>query len=428
MTKTYDRSLCWFRRDLRMTDHRALGAATQQSNEVIPVFVFDTNILSRLKDEDDRRLTFIYESLEELSIVAVYGDPVLEIPKLAEKFGAEAVFTNHDYEPYAKSRDEKVKKTLEKCGIDFYTFKDHVIFEGTEILNKSGQPYRVFTAYKNAWLKKIKKSDLEATPVLSKKIRKIDTALPRLESMGFKRNKNFIQGGESHARQRLKDFIERIDSYDENRNIPSIEGTSGLSTYFRFGNISIREAFRTVQPLKSAGAKTWISELIWRDFFQMILDQFPHVVDHSFLPQYDKIKWPGKQEHFKAWCEGRTGFSIVDAAMRCLVQTGWMHNRLRMIVASFLVKDLLIDWRKGEAFFARYLLDYDLAANNGGWQWCASTGCDAQPYFRVFNPTEQAKKFDPNKDFVRRYCEGDATSPIVDHKKQREIAISLYRR
>ncbi|MDZ4678674.1 MAG: deoxyribodipyrimidine photo-lyase, partial [Oligoflexia bacterium] len=388
MTDQKSRSICWIRRDLRLTDHRALFEATRQSDETVIVFVFDTKILSLLKNKKDKRLTFIIESLKEIDqklkklsskLVILKGDPEVEIPKFAKKIHAGAVFANEDYELGAKSRDQNVKTKLTKLGVDFYLYKDQVVFSGGKILKSDKTPYRVFTPYKKVWLQSLKPDDTKKfIPHLNKLIaaHRINTLRIPLEyeKIGFSKVELKFLAGEVGANKSLKQFLKSIDNYDEARNFPALEnGTSRLSPHLRFGTISIRELVRSaVSGNYSRGRQVWLSELIWRDFYQMILDQFPHVEKKAFLAKYENIKWPGRSEHFKAWCDGSTGYPIIDAAMRQLNETGWMHNRLRMVVASFLVKDLLIDWRRGEEYFAEKLLDFDLSANNGGWQWCAS--------------------------------------------------------
>jgi deoxyribodipyrimidine photo-lyase len=414
----YDRSLCWLRRDLRLDDNTALSVATHKSKKVFLVFVFDICILKKLQDKDDRRITFIVHSLRELSsrlrskksdLLVRIGNPIDEIPKLAAELKVNAVFANRDYEPYAKTRDLKVSKRLLANGIDFKSYKDQVIFEYPEIISGQGRPYRVYTPYKNNWLKKIGPQDINDQIVNFKTlsaIRDIDkyTMQWDFSVLGFKEKLLWLKAGETAAQKRF-DTFEKVESkYFDNRNFPYIEdGTSGLSVHLRFGTISIRKLVRGTQNKNNIGTKTWLSELIWRDFYQTILDQFPHVASSCFKVECDQIVWPGENRHFYLWCQGMTGYPLIDAAMRHFNKTGWMHNRLRMIVASFLTKDLLVDWRKGEKWFARKLLDFDLAANNGGWQWSASTGCDAQPYFRIFNPITQSKKFDPDGRFIRQH-------------------------
>ncbi|MBL7663845.1 MAG: deoxyribodipyrimidine photo-lyase, partial [Bacteriovoracaceae bacterium] len=386
------KALCWLRRDLRLQDHAALSAATEQADQVELVFVFDKKILKDLP-KNDLRLSFIYQSLTEIEKLApihiLHGDPVEEIPKLFSHLKAEALFFNRDYEPYAKERDQKVK---EQIGHDrVFDFKDHVIFESHEVLKDDRTPYKVFTPYKKRWLEKFQEQgqNISEFKVNLKKISRTKTEKTLTDFNWALTELPILTGGRGQALQQLKRFEKAIADYDKQRDFPALEGTSNISTYIRHGNISVRELLRASYAGKSKGHEIWRSELIWREFYQMILDRFPHVARGAFKPEYDKIKWLGSDSDFQAWCEGRTGFPIVDAAMRCLNQTGLMHNRLRMIVASFLCKTLLIDWRRGEKYFAEKLLDFDLAANNGGWQWSSSSGCDAQPYFRIFNPELQ---------------------------------------
>ena len=414
----YERSICWLRRDLRLKDHVALSETCHLSKEVVVVFVFDTTILDKLKDNRDRRVTFIHQSLEELeqkirkkgsTLVVLQGDPIKEIPEFADRIKAQAVFINRDYEPAAKKRDKTVQTACRSRGITFHDFKDQVIFEGGELLTKSGTPFKVFTPFKKKWLKTLNPSLYHNhSPKLERlmpehKLKKYqrDRSLGKL---GFESADLRPATGETGAQKQLKQFLPHLATYDKTRDYPALSnGTSGLSVHLRFGTLSIRSLVRLALDTPGSGAQTWLSELIWRDFYQMILDCFPHVVKGCFKKEYDHIQWPGNNTLFKTWCAGQTGFPLIDAAMRLFEQTGWMHNRLRMIVASFLTKDFLVDWRKGERWFADKLLDFDLAANNGGWQWCASTGCDAQPYFRIFNPVTQSKKFDPEGSFIRKH-------------------------
>ncbi len=470
-------SIAWIRRDLRLSDHAALAAACAESDRVAVVFVFDTTILSRLHDRDDRRLSFIDRSLEELdaalrsrgsALIVRHGDPVDVVPRLCIELGACAVHVNRDHDPDARHRDTRVAEALASIGVEFHDHKDLVIFESDEILTGRGEPFRVFTPYKRAWLSAFSSlrfmvhPTVSHTPDLARLAPRADLAdavAPwSLEGIGFRRSTLWLDAGEQAAARRLKHFLTTIGRYHIDRDYPSIDGTSGLSVHLRFGTISIRECVRRVADAHrdNVGAQTWLSELIWREFYQAILHWKPSVVGHAFREEYDGIVWPGSEEHFTAWCEGRTGYPIIDAAMRCFAATGWMHNRLRMVTAGFLVKDLLVDWRRGEEHFARFLLDYDLAANNGGWQWSASTGCDAQPWFRIFNPVMQSRRFDPDGVFIRRWCpeldgvpstaihfpHGEGMlhlagtpslfgppypSPIVDHATQRDRALALFR-
>ena len=414
----YGKSIYWIRRDLRLSDNTALSSATALSKEVVLAFVFDINILKKIKNKRDRRITFIYQSLLELdqklrdkgsALVILRGDPKIEIPEFSKRIKANAIFVNRDYEPYAKKRDKAIQSSCKNLGIAFNSFKDQVIFEGNELLKNSGEPYKVFTPYKNKWLIELDKSFYQNHKPNLKRLlpkKKLHGELVdwSFNNIGFEPSKLWLKAGQSAAENQLNKFLPHIITYEKNRNYPFISnGTSRLSVHLRFGTLSIRSLVRIALNSSDSGAKIWLSELIWRDFYQMILDQFPHVTKGCFKIKYDQIRWPGPERHFRLWCQGLTGFPIIDSAMRCFNQTGWMHNRLRMIVASFLTKDLLVDWRKGEKWFAKNLLDFDLASNNGGWQWSASTGCDAQPYFRIFNPITQSKKFDPEGNFIRKY-------------------------
>ncbi len=412
-------ALCWFRRDLRVADHAALYHALKAHQQVYCAFVFDTQILEALPKKNDRRVEFIWHSLNELNdelqkhggaLIVRHGPACDEIPRLAAKLKVQAVYTNHDYESLAIARDHAVAATLAENRVEFFSYKDQVIFEKDEVLTQAGRPFTVFTPYKNAWLKKLDHFFLKAYPVekYSTHFAKIndETPIPTLENMGF-RSTNLlalgIKPGMSGARATLQDFLPRMARYQERRDFPGIKGVSYLSVHNRFGTISIRELARSAAAEHNEGAGTWLAELIWRDFYFNILYHFPHAAKRSFKPEYANLKFENDKYQFQAWCDGRTGYPIVDAAMRQINETGFMHNRLRMIVASFLVKDLLIDWRRGEKYFADNLNDFDLAANNGGWQWAAATGCDAQPYFRIFNPVTQSEKFDPDGRFILHY-------------------------
>ncbi len=429
----FSSALFWFRRDLRLDDNVGLAAALSESERVDAVFVFDRAILDRLEDPADRRVDFIWQAVAALRerLQALGGrlhvrheDATQAIPRLAAELGVEAVFSNHDYEPEAVARDHKVAQALDALGIAFQTYKDQVIFERSEVLTTQGKPYTVFTPYKKAWLQRLSAEDVRPHPLRTEGLRRADpsplVAMPSLESLGFRSgvlDTTRIQASEAGAQALLADFLTRIDRYHEARDYPAVKGPSYLSVHLRFGTISIRqlvrEAWKRWQE-GSRGAEVWLSELIWREFYMQLLAHFPQVVTQSFKPEFDRIVWREDPQGFAAWCEGRTGYPIVDAAMRQLNQTGYMHNRLRMIAASFLCKDLLIDWRRGERYFAAKLLDYDLAANNGGWQWAASTGCDAQPYFRIFNPVSQSERFDPEGRFIRRYVPELAKLPAAD--------------
>ena len=435
MQRTLKKALVWFRRDLRAHDHAALYHALCAAEQVWCVFVFDTDILDPLP-RADRRVEFIHDSVVELDaalrqrgarLLVRHGRALDEVVRLAGELGVQAVCANHDDEPDALARDAAVRAALADAGVALHTGKDHVVFERSEVLTQGGTPYTVFTPYKNAWLKKLEPFFAEAYPVerhaasLAAPPAGVSTAVPSLEALGFERTNLRalkIPTGSSGATTLLADFLPRIDDYGEARDFPAVKGPSYLSVHLRFGTVSIRAlaaaARSRIETTNSPGATVWLSELIWRDFYHQILHHHPHVVGASFKPAYDAIRWEEGAEAdrlFAAWCEGRTGYPLVDAAMAQINQTGYMHNRLRMVVASFLTKDLGLDWRRGEAYFATHLNDFDLAANNGGWQWAASTGCDAQPYFRIFNPITQSEKFDPAGRFIRRYLPQLAALP-----------------
>lgn len=430
MEPSYATGLVWFRRDLRALDHAALYHALTQCQQVHCVFVFDTDILASLP-RADRRVEFIRESLVELDthlrelsghaqggLIVLHAAAVDAVPQLAQALGANAVFTNHDDEPQALQRDNAVRTQLARNGVAMHTYKDHTVLERDEVLTQSGTPYSVFTPYKNAWLRKINAFFLKSYPVerhahrLAPRPPEHTRPVPTLGAIGFEQStlgQLKLPTGSRGAQQLFDDFLQRIERYEETRNFPAVKGPSYLSVHLRFGTISPRLLARTAHALAqqgNPGAATWLNELIWRDFYFQILYHHPHVAERSFKPAYDAIAWEQgdtAQALFKAWCDGQTGYPLVDAAMAQLNQTGYMHNRLRMVVASFLVKDLGIDWRWGEQYFAQQLNDFDLAANNGGWQWASSSGCDAQPYFRIFNPVSQSEKFDPEGKFIRRY-------------------------
>lgn len=425
----YEKSLVWFRRDLRSFDHAALHHALTQSRSVFCAFVFDTEILDSLP-RSDRRVEFIHASIAELDdelrrlggcLLVRHGRASDEIPLLAAQLGVDAVFANHDYEPAAIARDALVEHALTTTGRAWLSCKDQVIFEKDEVLSQSGKPFSVFTPYKNAWLKALHSTDAarpSAFPIEQYRGQfappTAPPSLPSLANIGFeKTNLSQLQipAGMSGGQNLFDDFVERIGKYDAARDFPALKGPSYLSVHLRFGTVSIRGLVRRAldamqTPETSSGAASWLSELIWREFYFMILHHHPHVTGRAFKPEYDAIRWETgdhAQVLFQAWCDGRTGYPLVDAAMHQLNQTGYMHNRLRMVTASFLIKDMGIDWRWGERYFATCLNDYDMAANNGGWQWAASSGCDAQLYFRIFNPITQSKKFDPGGKFIRRY-------------------------
>ena len=420
-------SIFWFRRDLRLEDNNGLHEALQSGNKVVPLFVFDEDILENLP-KNDARVTFIYKTLQNLdeelkkhqsSLVVKKGKPLAIWKKLTEEFIIEAVYTNKDYEPYAIKRDKEVEDFLVSKGIIFNAFKDQVIFEENEVLKNDGTPYTVFTPYKNKWLQNFsEKKDTQEFTINFTNFYQFSFEFPSLASIGFK-----------ESTIKVKPYnLSSLDSYDEVRDFPSQDKTSYLSPYLRFGLVSTRKMIRFA--LKTN--QTFLSELIWREFFMQILYHFPKVVTENFREKYNAVPWRNNEEEFKKWCEGKTGYPMVDAGMRELNETGYMHNRVRMITAGFLCKHLLIDWRWGEAYFAEKLLDYDLSANNGNWQWAAGTGCDAAPYFRVFNPAEQLKKFDKDLHYVRKWVkdfdELTYPQPMVEHKFARERAIDTYKK
>jgi deoxyribodipyrimidine photo-lyase len=420
-------ALVWFRRDLRDFDHAALSHALQVHQRVFCIFIFDSEILDALPSRQDRRVDFIQASLVELDarlrakgsgLIVRHGRAREEIPRLANELKVVSVFANHDYEPAAIARDAAVATTLRDCGISFRSFKDQVIFERREVLTQSGKPFGVFTPYKNAWLKQLRERDFASWPVAEfsahfapppEGSRVLD-----LHDIGFEKSDLRLSAGISGGEALWESFCGRINQYQAARDFPAVKGVSYLSTHLRFGTVSIRELVRNAHARGGAGAQCWLSELIWREFYQQLLFNHPHVVDHAYKPEFDALRWEEgaeADERFTAWAEARTGYPLVDAAQRQLLQSGFMHNRLRMISASFLTKDLGIHWLRGERFFADWLLDYDLAANNGGWQWAASTGCDAQPWFRIFNPVTQSERFDPQGKFIRRYLPELANVP-----------------
>jgi len=426
-------NLVWLRRDLRLNDNAALYQALMQGNPVIPIFIFDRDILDKLEDKNDRRVDFIHQALDYIqsqllklgsTLHVLHGSPLEAFKTLFTKYSIDAVYTNHDYEPYAIKRDEQIQHFLIEKGIAFKSFKDQCVFEKSEVVKDDGKPYTVFTPYSRKWKAKLAETHYKAYPTeLHQRNyhKSTPTKLISLKELGFKKTDLTVDFNPTINN-------ELLEKYKEQRDYPFINGTSRLSMHLRFGTISIR----SLVPKALKHSETWLNELIWRDFYMMILSHFPHVVDGAFKKQYNLINWRNNETYFKSWCEGKTGFPIVDAGMRELNTTGFMHNRVRMIVSSFLVKDLLIDWRWGEAYFATKLNDFDLSANNGGWQWAAGTGCDAAPYFRVFNPTEQQKKFDPNFIYIKKLVPEFGTSeyvlPIVDHAKARLAAIQLYKK
>ncbi len=426
-------TIFWFRRDLRLHDNAGLYHALRSGYPVLPIFIFDRQILDDLEDKHDRRVEFIYQAVTEMqaqlvamgsSLQVIYGNPAGVWSQLVEQYDIAEVYTNHDYEPYATQRDSTIGTFLNGKGIPFYTFKDQAIFEKTEVLSGSGTPYTVFTPYSRKWKETVNAFYLKSYPTEKyyNNFLKISAiGVPLLKSMGFEAT------GQAFAASEVREEI--IKNYKEQRDIPSIAGTSRLSVHLRFGTISIRQLARQAQGLSEG----FLNELIWRDFYFQILWNFPHVgKGEAFRHEYDRIAWRNNEAEFAAWCEGKTGYPIVDAGMRELNTTGFMHNRVRMIVASFLVKHLLIDWRWGEAYFAQKLLDFDLSANNGGWQWASSSGCDAAPYFRVFNPTLQTQKFDPQLIYIKKWIPElnsfDYPAPIVNHEFARKRVLDVYQK
>ncbi|RNI30759.1 deoxyribodipyrimidine photo-lyase [Rufibacter latericius] len=422
----------WFRRDLRLTDNAGLFHALTSGYPVLPLFIFDQNILGQLSSPQDRRVQFIHSAVtalhEELlalnsSLLVEYGRPLEVLSSLSEKFQVKAVYANHDYEPAARERDQSVVDLLQTKGIPFKTYKDQVIFEKGEVAKDDGTPYRVFGAYKRKWLGKLSAENLSSFDTDRLQHNFIKTAPKQvisLESMGFKVNPDF-----TFPSKEIKESI--IKTYEQTRDLPFLPGTSRLGLHLRFGTVSIRKLVQQALELNAV----WLGELIWREFFMMILYHFPHVAHRPFNKEYEHLAWLNDEEQFVRWCAGTTGYPLVDAGMRELNATGFMHNRVRMVAASFLVKHLLIDYRWGEAYFAQHLLDYDLSANNGNWQWCAGTGCDAAPYFRVFNPEAQSKKFDKQQAYIKKWVPEVGTSdypaPIVEHSMARLRALKVYK-
>ena len=416
----------WFRRDLRLADNTGLNAALSSGLPVLPLFIFDKNILDNLP-KDDARLTFIHESLadidkklrkENTGILTKYGKPAEVWKELLGSYDIQEVYTNKDYEPYARRRDGEIAKMVEKAGGSFKRYKDQVIHEERDVLKDDGDPYTVYTPYKNKWLSIFDPEKYKPQPLVKDgEWFEHNEPFMSLEDIDFE--KSSIEVPPIH--------LEDLESYGETRNFPIKDSTSHLGPHLRFGTVSVRKIIDDL----SDKADVFLSELIWREFFMTILYHFPKVVDHNFKAKYDQIKWRNNEDEFKRWCEGNTGYPIVDAGMRELNTTGYMHNRVRMITASFLCKHLLIDWKWGEAYFAEKLLDYDLSANNGNWQWAAGTGCDAAPYFRIFNPAEQVKKFDKDyayiKKWVPEYKDKKYPEPMVDHKMARERALETYK-
>ena len=423
-------SIFWFRRDLRLKDNHGLYQALESEKKVLPIFIFDEDILDLLENKSDKRVDFIVQTLQTLNsflksknkgIKIFKGKPLEIYKKLTENYEIEAVYSNEDYEPYAIKRDQEIADFLASKNIAFHSFKDQVIFHKDEIVKADKKPYTVYTPYSKLWLNEFQKVDLQGFPSEKKLDNLLDIPFEELkiEDIGFQKTNLAFEIPEAD--------LHIIKTYEETRNFPAVKGTTQLGVHLRFGTISVRK----LAKIAKENNLTFLKELIWREFFMQILYHFPKVVNHSFKSKYDAIPWENNPEFLEKWKAGKTGFPIVDAGMRELNATGFMHNRVRMITASFLIKHLLTDWRIGEAYFAEKLMDYDLSANNGNWQWCASSGCDAAPYFRIFNPDEQQKKFDPDFKYIKKWIPEFGTKyypkPIVEHKKAREKVLKVYK-
>ena len=426
-------NIFWFRRDLRLHDNAGLYRTLKNKNPVLCLFIFDKKILDQLDDKDDARVTFIYNIIEDLnkelhkhgsSLLVKYGDADRAWDEVIKEYTIETVYANHDYEPYAKKRDEAIEAKLKKHDIGFKTYKDQVIFDRDEVTKDDGKPYTVYTPYMRKWHQKLNAFYLKSYPTekyFKNLFKHKTTTIPSLVSMGFKKSDREFP--DQHYEKYIADYAKK-------RDFPGIKGTTHIGLHLRFGTVSIREL---ATEANSHHEKTWLNELIWREFYMMILYFFPQTMDHAFRPAYDRIKWINDEKQFKAWCDGETGFPLVDAGMRELNETGYMHNRVRMVVASFLSKDLLIDWRWGERYFARKLLDYEMASNVGGWQWAAGSGTDAAPYFRIFNPDSQLKKFDPDLIYIKKWVPEYADfskypQPIIDHSFARERCLKEFKK
>ena len=427
-------NIFWFRRDLRLNDNAGLYHALKEKNPVLCLFIFDRAILDKLEDKDDARITFIHQTIKKLdqelkkhgsSLLTKYDNVDNAWDDILKEYSVKIVYTNHDYEPYAKKRDEEISAKFKKHQIEFKTYKDQVIFEKNEVAKDDGQPYTVYTPYKNKWCQTLNAFYLKSSPTekyLPNLYKNPCFSIPSLTSIGFEKSNSVFP--DQHYEDVIKD-------YANTRDFPAIDkGTSHIGLHLRFGTVSIRELARKANTYHE---KTWLNELIWREFYMMILYHFPHTMDHAFRPEYDRIKWVNDEHQFKAWCNGETGYPLVDAGMRELNTTGYMHNRVRMVVASFLSKDLLIDWRWGEHYFARKLLDYEMASNVGGWQWAAGSGTDAAPYFRIFNPESQLKKFDSGLKYIKKWVPEYADfskypKPIIDHAFARRRCLEEFKK
>ena len=425
-------NIFWFRRDLRLDDNVGFYNALQSKNHVLPIFIFDSEILKKLP-KDDARVSFIFETLQKMRIelqdnfessIAIYhGKPKTIFEEILNDFEVEEVYTNHDYEPYARERDEEIKEFLSDKNVAFNTFKDQVIFEKNEVVKKDGDPYVVYTPYMRTWKEKFKEHNLTIYYTNSYLSNLIEhTRLPNLtlSDIGFKK-----------STQKITPYTVTptlIQEYEETRNFPAKDATSRLGPHLRFGTVSVRKMIKKAIAEKN---EIFWQELIWREFFMQILWHFPETKDKAFKSKYDKIEWRNNEKEFDAWCKGETGYPLVDAGMRQLNETGFIHNRIRMLAGSFLCKHLLIDWRWGEAYFAEKLHDYEMASNVGNWQWVAGSGVDASPYFRIFNPTTQIKKFDKDLKYIKKWVPNyqELTYPkeIVDHKEARERCLKVYK-
>jgi deoxyribodipyrimidine photo-lyase len=425
-------AIFWFRRDLRLDDNAGLYHALRSGYPVVPIFIFDTQILHDLEDKADKRVQFIHDTLKDMqqqledkgsTLHVLHGKPVDCFKELLKHYNVKAVYTNNDYEPYAKQRDEEIARLLQKHDISFHSYKDIVIFEKGEVLKDNGEPYTVFTPFSKKWKAKLNAFYLKPYPT-GKYFRHLHKQSPKrissLKALGFKEVDFKPEPATTHEHI--------IREYDKTRDYPGIKGTTHLGMHLRFGTISIRKLAAVAKDLN----ETYLNELIWREFYQVILWHFPQTPLEAFKKEYDNIRWRNNEQEFEHWCKGTTGYPIVDAGMRELNETGFMHNRVRMVVASFLCKHLLIDWRWGEAYFASKLLDYDMAANVGNWQWAAGSGCDAAPYFRIFNPHTQTEKFDKDLKYIKKWVPElntfDYPAPIVEHTKARERCLEAYKK
>jgi deoxyribodipyrimidine photo-lyase len=424
-------AICWLRRDLRLFDNTALYHALNSGRPVQVIFIFDPAILNTLSNKKDRRVNFIYRQLEKInaelsqfgaSLLVLHDLPKKAFEKLIFEYPVQEVFINHDYEPYARTRDKEVSEFLLAHGVEFHSYKDQVVFEKDDVLKPDGTPYTVFTPYSKKWKEKLYQNavpNFASEDFLSNLLKRPNKPIVSLAEIGFETIDPEV--AEADLSEEL------IKQYHKNRDLPYIDGTSKAGVHLRFGAVSVRHLVKKALLQN----ETWLNELIWREFFMMILYHFPHVEHHNFRRKYDRIQWQNNEKGFDLWCRGETGYPLVDAGMRQLNETGWMHNRVRMVVAGFLCKHLLIDWRWGEAYFAEKLLDYELASNNGNWQWAAGTGCDAAPYFRIFNPESQLKKFDPKLEYVKTWIKdfrAGYLEPIVNHKFARARALETYKK